>query len=206
MNPAFAAWEERYGKAAFHYGDHPSLFLTQYAHLLPQSARVADLGSGEGRNAVWLAEQGHTVWAVEGSRAGLYKTSALAQQRGVDVHLMHSDLFAWQPEFPLDAVLASFLHLPPERRIALYTHLKGMVRAGGLVLGEWFRPEQRHLNLPSGGPPDVSFLPDRNELAHNFPNPLVLEEANPFLQEGGGHVGPAAVVRLVWPSPKLKQQ
>jgi SAM-dependent methyltransferase len=200
MNPAFAPWDERYMKETFHYGEAPSLFVQAYAHLLPQTCRIADLGSGEGRNAVWLASQGHRVWAVDGSSAGLDKTSVLAQLHGVEVHLVHSDLFAWQPEEPLDAVLASFLHVPPTRRPDLFAHLKTIVRPGGFVLGEWFRPEQRHLNLPSGGPPDVSFLPSHEEIAHYFSSPLVLEEANPFLEEGGGHFGQAAVIRLMWQS------
>lgn len=201
MNPAFTPWEERYGKQDFHYGEAPSQFLTTYAHLLPKACTVADVGAGEGRNAVWLARQGHRVWAVEGSRAGIEKTQALADKYNVKVHATQSDLFVWHPDAPLDAVVASFLHVPPAKRPALFAHLKAMVRPGGMVFGEWFRPEQRLLNLPSGGPPDVLFLPSREELAQYFSSPLVLEEANPFLEEGGGHFGPAAVVRLVWISP-----
>lgn len=200
MNPAFIPWEERYGKQDFHYGEAPSKFLSAYAHLLPKACKVADLGAGEGRNAVWLATQGHQVWAVEGSRAGLEKTEALARKQGVTVHTVQGDLFTWHPDEPLDAVVASFLHVPPEKRPALFAHMKAFVRPGGMVLGEWFRPEQRTLNLPSGGPPDARFLPSREELARYFASPLVLEEANPFLEEGGGHYGPAAVVRLVWHS------
>jgi len=201
MNPAFDPWDERYGKPFFHYGVAPSLFVREYAHLLPEASSVADLGSGEGRNAVWLAMQGHRVWAIDGSRAGLEKTSRLAQEHGAEVYLVHSDLFLWMPAKPLDAVLASFVHVPPARRPDLFALLKDIVRPGGFVLGEWFRPAQRHLNLPSGGPPDVSFLPSREEIAHYFASPLVLEEANPFLEEGGGHYGQAAVLRLVWQSP-----
>ena len=71
MTTGSSFWDERYGGDGFAYGTAPNRWLEAQVAALPAGGRVLCLGEGEGRNAVWLAEQGFTVDAVDGSPVGL---------------------------------------------------------------------------------------------------------------------------------------
>ena len=86
-----SGWDERYGRADHVYGTAPNDFLVEVAARLPEGP-VLCLAEGEGRNAVWLAERGHDVTAVDGSSVGLAKARALADARGVEIATIHADL------------------------------------------------------------------------------------------------------------------
>ena len=84
-------WDERYSAEEYAYGTEPNTFLTaNFAHL--PKGRVLSLAEGEGRNAVFLAQQGYGVTGVDGSEVGLAKAKALADSRGVAAHWVHADL------------------------------------------------------------------------------------------------------------------
>ncbi|MEQ9651083.1 MAG: hypothetical protein RLO52_36610, partial [Sandaracinaceae bacterium] len=78
-------WDERYGKEGFAYGTAPNDFLREHAAKLP-AGPVLCLADGEGRNGVFLAEQGYEVTSVDQSRVGLAKAATLAAERGVTIH------------------------------------------------------------------------------------------------------------------------
>lgn len=80
-------WDTRYGEPGFAYGTEPNDFLYDYAKHLPKElGPILSLAEGEGRNAVFLAQQGYTVHAVDSSAVGLEKATALAEERGVTIH------------------------------------------------------------------------------------------------------------------------
>jgi 2-polyprenyl-3-methyl-5-hydroxy-6-metoxy-1,4-benzoquinol methylase len=114
-------------------------------------------GDGEGRNGVWLAQQGHRVTATDGSAVGLNKEQALATERGVAMHTALGDLADWAPEpGSLDAVVLVFVHLPPAIRVGTHRRLAAALRPGGWLLLEGFHPQQ--LQHRSGGPKDPATL------------------------------------------------
>ena len=92
-------WDERYAEDGFVFGTAPNDFLRAQAHRIPgqckrgrDKGRVLCLGDGEGRNGVWLAEQGYSVTSVDLSQVGLEKTQALAAERGVAIETIFADL------------------------------------------------------------------------------------------------------------------
>ncbi|WP_066588832.1 class I SAM-dependent methyltransferase [Cellulomonas timonensis] len=96
--------------------------------------RVLELGCGPGRNAVWFAQQGAEVDALDLSGAALDWARERAQEAGVSVRFAQSDIFAWPDgREPYDVVYDSgcFHHLPPHRRISYRALLESMVRPGG---------------------------------------------------------------------------
>lgn len=197
-------WNARFATPGFFYGTAPNAFLAEVAgHYLPPGAEVVELGSGEGRNAVWLARQGYRVTAVDYAGAGLAKTVRLAEEAGVPVEVIRADVVGWTPERTWDAVVMTFLHLPPAQRPALYALVRRILRPGGYLLAEWFHPAQRLEGYTSGGPPDPAWMVTADELRRHFaPEGIrLLEDATPELNEGPGHRGPAATVRLVWQQP-----
>jgi hypothetical protein len=97
-------------------------------------------------------------------------------------------------------VVNTFLHLPPAERPALYQAMQAALRPGGVLVAEWFRPEQIIDGYDSGGPPAVDMMVTADELRTHFPEEgmQVLRAVETTLDEGPYHRGPAAVVQLVW--------
>jgi SAM-dependent methyltransferase len=201
MQPDF--WDARFGAdaAAFVYGTAPNAFLADAvpAHL-DAPADVLDLGAGEGRNAVWLAAQGHRVTALDFSAEGLRKAEALAAERDVPLTTQQADVTAWAPSRTWHALAVTFLHLPPEHVSGLFRNVKAALRPGGLLFGEWFRPEQITDDYGSGGPPRLDMMLTPGLLRTHLRGGTFhrLAAATPTLDEGPHHRGPAATVRVVW--------
>ncbi|HYQ74210.1 class I SAM-dependent methyltransferase [Cellulomonas sp.] len=101
---------------------------------LGPGTRVLELGCGPGRNAVWLAQQGCTVDALDLSATAVAWGAERAAEAGVDVRFARADIFAWRPPAePYDLVYDSgcFHHLPPHRRVSYRALLERTVRPGG---------------------------------------------------------------------------
>ena len=94
------AWDERYAGGDFQFGGAPNLFLLSQAHRLRRGMRALAVGDGEGRNGVWLAEQGLDVTAIEISAVAIEKARRLAAGRKVSVDFIQADMLApgWPPE------------------------------------------------------------------------------------------------------------
>ena len=109
-------WNDRYGTAEYIWKADPNVFLVeQTADLSP--GRAVDLACGEGRNAVWLAEQGWTVTGVDFSDVGLDKGRRLAAERGVGVDWVCADATTWEPpDAGYDLVAVFYLQLPADQR------------------------------------------------------------------------------------------
>lgn len=193
-------WDDRFDTDEYVYGSQPNDFVqTAAGTWLDAPQEVLELGVGEGRNAVHLAQQGHAVTAVDYSARGLRKTRRLADEKEVEVETIEADVREWRPERDWDAIVVTFLHLPSPERPSLYRLLREHLRPGGLLLAEWFRPEQRTQNYTSGGPPDPEMMVTTDELREHFPEAGIeeLTVAEPILEEGM-HQGPAATVQFVW--------
>ncbi len=193
-------WNDRFRSDTYVYGTAPNQFVRAQASRWPKGASVLELGAGEGRNAIFLAEQGLDVTALDYAEEGLHKLNQLAEARGVSVNTTQADVMAWTPDRRWDGVVNTFLHLPPAERPALYQAMQAALRPGGVLVAEWFRPEQITDGYDSGGPPAVDMMVTADELRTHFPEEgmQVLRAVETTLDEGPYHRGPAAVVRLVW--------
>src|SRR5690349_1701029 len=88
-------WDERYSKPDYHFGIEPNAFLKSQAGLLRLGMKALAVADGEGRNGVWLAEQGLDVHTFDLSPNGIAKARALAVQRGVTLRTDIGDIHAW---------------------------------------------------------------------------------------------------------------
>jgi SAM-dependent methyltransferase len=151
-----AGWDARYGGAELVWRADPNRFVAEeVAGLEPGPA--LDLACGEGRNAVWLAEQGWEVLAVDFSAVGLAKGARLAEERGVEVTWQEADVVAWAaPADAFDLVIACYLQLPAgERRTALVGAARAVAPGGTLLV---VAHDLRNLDEGTGGPPDPAVL------------------------------------------------
>ncbi|WP_223256776.1 class I SAM-dependent methyltransferase [Micromonospora endophytica] len=119
--------------------------------------RALDLGAGEGRNAVWLAEQGWRVTAVDFSAVAVERGRKLARERGVEVDWQVADVTSYQPEVGgFDLVLLAYLHLPaPQRSTVLHRAGAAVCPGGSLVL---VGHDLANLTNGIGGPQDPTVL------------------------------------------------
>ena len=193
-------WDERYAGPDYKYGTLPNEFLRmQVEGRLSPGSRVLVPGDGEGRNGVWLAGQGMTVTTLDYSAQGVDKAHKLAERHGVALQALCADLAEWRAEpGSFDAVALIYLHLPSALRRVAHRHLAEALVPGGWLILEAFEPAQ--LQFSSGGPRDVDMLMRVEDLREDFAGLLDLEQLESVrveLSEGGGHVGPAQVVRLI---------
>ena len=109
-------WDKSFSAPGYKYGTEPNAFLTEQAFRLKPGSRVLVPGDGEGRNGVWLAEQGHHVTTVDASQVGVDKARDLARRRGVTIDAIHADFSTWSPSpAAYDAVVLTFVHLPTSK-------------------------------------------------------------------------------------------
>ena len=192
-------WDQNFSVPGYKYGTSANAFLVAQAYRLPAAADVLVPGDGEGRNGVWLAQQGHRVTSVDVSAVGLQKAQALAVQRGVTLRTELVDLADWVPiPCSVDAVVLTFVHLPPAIRRAAHRRLAAALRPGGVMLLEAFHPLQ--LKHSSGGPKAPEMLYTLQTLREDFAGALteVLGwEGEVTLDEGPGHHGLAHVTRWI---------
>jgi len=197
-----AAWDARYAGMPGLFGQAPNLFLTEQAHRLRPGMRALALGDGEGRNGVWLAEQGLAVTALDWSATGMARAGALARARGVALDCVVADAAAWAwPDAAFDLVAWVFVHLPPADRGAVAAGVRRALRPGGWLVLECFSPAQE--GRRSGGPRQAELLFTRAVLEAAFPDLEVhaLLEGAVLLDEGPKHQGLAEVVRAVFRRP-----
>ena len=191
-------WDERFAPDDYVYGTQPNAWLVAQAGRFAPGGRILSLGEGEGRNAVWLAERGFFVDAVDASRVGLSKAERLARSRAVRIRTIHADLADFTPAAgAYDGLVIIFVHLPPEVRAEAHRRAALALKPGGVVVVEAFTPKQ--LTLDSGGPRKPGLLYTAGMLRQDFPfiRWEKLEELEIDLAEGTLLRGRAAVVRGV---------
>lgn len=196
-----AIWSKRYRDAGNDYlfGVAPNRFLAAHRQLLSAGATALSVADGEGRNSVWLAEQGLAVTALEISPVALEKAARLARGRQVEVEFIQTDIMTmtW-PVSAFDFVVGIFIQfVGPADRDILFSRLKQAVRPGGLLLLHGYTPKQ--LDFRTGGPSAVENLYTEALLREAFGDfeLLVLKEYEDELTEGNGHRGHSAVIDLI---------
>ena len=197
-------WDDKFTREGYAYGTKPNRFLAAKAELAAKGGAALVPGDGEGRNGVWLAEQGFEVWSVDSSAVGQAKARRLAEERKVSVHFALTDLLRWEwPEARFDLVASIFFHLHSADRPRIHRAMVRALKPGGLLLLEAFRPQQ--LGLASGGPKDLDLLYGAETLAADFAGAEILELADVeiILDEGVLHQGLARTSRLLARRSKL---
>ena len=154
------AWDERYAAAELVWSSTPNQFVAAELADLPPG-RALDLAAGEGRNALWLAERGWQVTAVDFSLVGLDKGRRIeaAQPHGRDLHVewVHADVLTYEPgPVGYDLALIAYLQLPAEERRAAVRVAFGALAAGGTLLV--VAHDSSNLTEGTGGPQDPTVL------------------------------------------------
>jgi SAM-dependent methyltransferase len=151
-----ADWDERYRGTELMWSSTPNRFVVEEVEGLP-TGRALDLAGGEGRNAIWLAEQGWSAEVVEFSDVALERARELAQSRGVSLRTTLADVTTGPALDPADLVLLCYLQIPADPFAATLRHAASLVAPGGRLLV--IAHERDNLTQGVGGPPDPAVLP-----------------------------------------------
>ena len=198
-------WSTRYSDAGEDYvfGTTPNRFLAAQSALLSAGSNALSVADGEGRNAVWLAEQGLQVTATEISPVALEKARKLAAGRHVEVDFVLADAVAWDyPEAAFDFVVGIFIQFAdPVQRARIFAGMARALRPGGHLIVQGYTPKQ--LEYRTGGPSAVENLYTAELLRTAVAGLDIvhLQEYEDVLDEGVGHKGQSALVGLVARKP-----
>lgn len=203
MSDMNSLWDRRYAQEGYLFGVAPNAFLAGQAGRLQPGWRALAVADGEGRNGVWLAEQGLSVLSVDSSAVAQGKAKALAEARGVEIDLELVDLDDWAwPQSEFDLVVGIFIQFaPPDLRTTLFRKTKEALKPGGLLLIQGYRPEQ--IAYGTGGPSAPENLYTEPMLREAFKDLEILElrAHDTPIHEGAGHDGMSALIDLVARKP-----
>jgi SAM-dependent methyltransferase len=190
-------WDERYSTQEYAYGTNPNNFLEANVSSIPKG-KVLSLAEGEGRNAVFLAKQGYSVTAVDASLVGLNKARKLAEDNGVIVEFIHTDLAEYDlGENKWDGIVSIFCPLPSSIRKQLHKKVEAALKRNGVFLLEAYTPAQ--LKYGTGGGNSVDVMQSKESLSLElaglkFKHLIELERD---VVEGIYHTGIGAVVQAI---------
>jgi len=194
-----AFWNEKFQTKNFIYGEAPNNFIKENTELLLYAKKVLCLAEGEGRNAIYLADKGLEVEALDISDVALQKLRRRAKERYVFIKTRHTLLEYWEPEQLYDAVICTYLQLPKQNQKMLFEKALEALNPNGYFIAELFSESQIHFS--SGGPKNSTLLYDLNDILdtvrllpckiHKLAQEVVV------LNEGDKHVGRASVIRII---------
>lgn len=195
-------WNHRFDTPEFIFGEMPNAYLVSQRHLF-KPGRALAIADGEGRNGVWLAEQGFTVDAFDISDVAIEKAKRLAASRGVHInfHCCRYEDFAW-PSGHYDIVVGIFFQFAsPAMRTDLFKKMAASLKPGGLVVIQGYTAKQ--LEYKTGGPNKLDHLYDAHMIREGFPGFtwLDLRCYETQLSEGTGHSGMSALLGAVGQRP-----
>lgn len=133
-------WNKKYDRNYYIFGKGPAKFLLDNYHYLPlpNKSKVLDMGMGEGRNAVFLAQKGYQVTGVDISAVAIKKAQQLAKEIGVRIKTVEASFREYPiKEGEFDAIICFYF----VDRDLLRKMVK-WIRPGGIIFFETFTSNQ----------------------------------------------------------------
>lgn len=125
-------WDQRYSRSTFIYGKSPAHFLSENYQYIPFESTVLDMGMGEGRNAVFLAQKGYKVTGIDISSVAVKKSYLLAQEFGVKIKGIAASLKDYKiSPHSFDAIICFYY---VDR--SLIGKIKEWLKPGGILIYE----------------------------------------------------------------------
>ncbi len=161
-----ADWDARYREKKLVWSAGPNQFVAAEVKGL-SAGRALDLACGEGRNALFLAEQGWQVTASDFSPVAIEKARARSEELGLQISWRVAD--ATEPQQgPFDLILLAYLHLPRDQTRAVMAWAQEALAPSGtlLIVGH----DIRNIDEGIGGPQDRSILFGPDDFCRMLPD------------------------------------
>jgi SAM-dependent methyltransferase len=168
-------WDARYRSTDLVWSAGPNVFVERVCGPLPVG-RAIDLAAGEGRNAIWLAELGWDVTAIDYSEVAIDKTRQLAERRRVTVDARVADLAVFEPPLgAYDLVLVAYLQLVDAELTPILGQAAAAVAPGGTFV--LVAHDLDNLDNGYGGPQHRSVLTTPAQVAAAIGDVLDVDSA-----------------------------
>ncbi len=159
-----AAWDERYRSRSSLWSGKPNPHLVSETEGL-RAGSALEAGAGEGADAIWLADRGWRVTAVDLSGVALERAAAHAANRGAGIadriEWRREDLTSWDPAAEsYDLVSVHYLHLPTAMRADVFGRLAAAVAPGGTLLIVGHHPSDLETTMPRPPMPELFYTGD----------------------------------------------
>ena len=156
-------WDEKYSTEEFIYTKVVNRFVAELCGKIHPfgNKRAIELAGGEGRNAVWLAQQGWHIENIDFSQKALDKYLAFAEEEGVAelCSATCADATLFEPQVsPVELAVIGYLQIPEEQLEIATRRIAGHVSQGGYLMGVWHSRD--NLAGGFGGPRDPDVLPN----------------------------------------------
>ncbi len=185
-------WDARFDKSMYLYGTEPVEFLRSHVSDLPKGKALC-LAAGEGRNAVFLAEQGFEVTAMDASPKGLEKASKLAALRDVTIETEIGDL---QHGYEIGVAKYDLITDFYYHDTSMLPDVMRALKPGGVFIMQNFSIDQ--LDTNRFGPKNPDYLVKPNEMLGKFPGHRIIYYEDLVVElDEGMHQGPGAVIRMI---------
>lgn len=169
-------WDEKYNRPAFVFGKSPAPFLAENYQFIPYEGNVLDMGMGEGRNAVFLAQKGYKVTGVDISSVAVKKAYLLGQEFGVKIKGVVASLKDYKiPPASYDAIICFYY---VDR--SLVEKMKAWLKPGGILIFEAHTTRERDKSTRKRDPLDDDLYLREQELLRLFPGMRVLKYEEPL--------------------------
>jgi tellurite methyltransferase len=169
-----AQWDEKYSRPTFIFGKSPAQFLAANYQYIPFEGTVLDMGMGEGRNAVFLAQKGYKVTGIDISSVAVKKAYILAQEFGVKIKGVVASLqdYKIQPN-SFDAIICFYY---VDR--SLIEKIRTWLKPGGVLIYEAYTLKEKTKKRPDLVD-DNSYLKEQEPLKL-FPGMRILKYEEPL--------------------------
>ena len=187
-------WNERYDRDMYIYGKEPAAFLKQKIGGLKKGKALV-LAMGEGRNAVYLAQNGFDVTGVDISDVAIEKCNKLAEERNTTVNAVVADLTDYDMGEAQFDLITKFYYYEP----SIFPQIIDALKPGGMFILEQFSIDHlRYRETSSFGPRNPDYLIKPNELLEHFKSLRILYYEDTVVElDEGMHKGTAAIIRLI---------
>ena len=179
---------EAYGREEYYWGTEPNDLARRAVEYLadPEGAVVADVGAGEGRDAVFFAERGATVYAIDPVPEGLEKAERLADDRGVGIRTERGDVNDLELPETVDLFysIGTIQYLRDENRSEQFDHFREATRFGGVHAVFAFVDHPEVATAPDWG--DDEYFYERGELRGYYDDWEILEEETFVFDDDSG--------------------
>lgn len=180
-------WNKKYRERDHHNQKEPSNILVEWEPQLPEG-KAFDIGCGTGRNALFLAQKGYTVDAIDFSEEALNIAQDRARKLNLKVNWILDNVNKYEfPTKEYNVIVISFFH--PQQKI---TEIKKSLKEEGIIIMENHISTEDEINR---GPSNPHFRFEPNELLNIFSNFQILfyEEGIETYEDGKK----SAIVRLI---------
>jgi len=196
-------WNSRYSNEDYAYGKEPNSFFKHVLDKFELKGKIILPAEGEGRNAVYAAKKGLSVYAFDISEQGMKKANRLAKSEKVKIHYEVNNFLDDRLLDQLyDCAALIYAHFPAHSSAEYHKRLGELIKPNGILILEGF--SKNHLELQKdnpniGGPKNIEMLFSLDQIKRDFSSfeIIKLEETEVDLQEGKFHNGKGIVIRFI---------